>query len=89
MDSHYLPYFTDRRRDGTQLAACQSWVTMADHSTEPTCPACRAWLEEDASNLQTLLDTPVLPTSALRDATDRLVRENAELMGRHARGGRR
>ncbi len=66
MYTHYITYFTDRRRDGRQLSACSAWVTILDYSTEPTCPACKAWLDADADDLEALrcMDPLYVPGSA-------------------------
>ena len=60
MDSHYVPVFTERRRDGTQLAVCGQWVMAPEHSTEPTCGECHEWLMEDAEQLEQLKRWSVL-----------------------------
>lgn len=45
--THYIPYFTVRRgRD--QVAVCGAAIRPRDHHAEPSCPACQAWLEQDA-----------------------------------------
>jgi hypothetical protein len=54
MFTHWIPPFTQRRRDGTQLAFCETWVFEHEHSCEPTCPACRRMLTEDDAELDAL-----------------------------------
>lgn len=44
--THYLPYFTERRR-GALLAVCGASVAWDEHSPEPTCPQCAAWIDAD------------------------------------------
>lgn len=56
--SHYVPFFTIERsgaynRGGKPSrylrAACGELVSYPkDHSAEPTCPQCVAWLEKEA-----------------------------------------
>ena len=47
--THYLPYFTTPQ----PVAACGQ--PSASHSTEPTCPACQAWLQSDAPVAEALV----------------------------------
>lgn len=45
-----------RRRPRRLQAACGAVVTYpTDHTTEPTCPACAAWLVQDAADLAALV----------------------------------
>lgn len=44
--SHYLPAFTVRRAH-LQKAVCGVMVDLRQHSTEPACAACQAWLEQE------------------------------------------
>jgi predicted RNA-binding Zn-ribbon protein involved in translation (DUF1610 family) len=45
--SHYLPAFTTAR--GTvQMAACGAFIHEREHATEPSCPRCAAWLQQEA-----------------------------------------
>jgi hypothetical protein len=46
--THYIPAFTRRRADGTQLALCETYVTERAYSAEPTCDGCRRQLVGDA-----------------------------------------
>lgn len=47
-DSHYIPHFT--RTDGrVQRAVCGEMIHAVDHTAEPTCPRCKAWIEADAA----------------------------------------
>ncbi len=49
MSTHYIPYFT--REYGRQReTVCGAHVLPSEHSTEPNCPACRAWLVQDAAD---------------------------------------
>jgi hypothetical protein len=42
MRTHYIPAFTVF--DGVlQRAVCGEFITTAQHSAEPTCPACAQW----------------------------------------------
>lgn len=55
--THYLPVFTQQRAR-TQRAVCGVYVAPKEHSSEPTCPDCRAYLErqeaEDADTAAAL-----------------------------------
>ena len=44
--THYLPAFTTYRLS-RQRAVCGAFIAPAQHSTEPSCAACVAWLEAD------------------------------------------
>lgn len=57
--SHYIAYFTVERsaaynpngEPSRQLrAVCGEWIDYTDHTAEPTCPACVAWLEKEAAD---------------------------------------
>lgn len=52
--THWIPPFTRRLADGTQVAFCGQFVTEAEHSTEPTCPNCRHLMEQEADALDAL-----------------------------------
>ena len=55
MTTHYLPaYGPSPDRWGRSTAVCGARILEPDHSTEPSCPACAAWLVEDAEGLNTL-----------------------------------
>lgn len=54
MVSHYVPYFTVQRNRWLR-AACGVFVGRDEHTPEPTCPRCQAWLEAEppkASDLE-------------------------------------
>lgn len=60
MTTHYIPSFTETN-GRKQLAVCGRWVTRHDHSTEPNCPACAAWLiKDDAAFVAALAADPEL-----------------------------
>jgi hypothetical protein len=62
MYSHYIMPLTKRRRDGTQLAACELFVFAEEHSTEPSCPECAAFLVADQQSLDDLrAEAPEFP----------------------------
>jgi len=88
MASHYIPYFTTENGP-KRSTVCGLWIDKRDHTAEPTCPDCQAWLADDAAQLQALQEMPPAPTNAVRDAVDRLTRDNDELFDRYARSGRR
>jgi hypothetical protein len=47
-DTHYIPYFT--RADGkVQRAVCGEMIHAVDHTSDPTCPQCKAWIDADAA----------------------------------------
>lgn len=49
MCTHWIPPFTKRRADGYQEAICGTYVPLAQHVAPeqlPTCPRCRAYLED-------------------------------------------
>lgn len=59
--THYIAYFTveeaalqyrDRRvpRQARLRTVCGAWLNKDAHTTEPTCPTCRAWLEQEADD---------------------------------------
>lgn len=47
--THYIPAFT-ARNGHDQQAACGRWVRATEHTAEPSCPNCRAYLEQDAED---------------------------------------
>ena len=51
--THYLPAFTSLRQR-VQLAVCGRAINPEQHSTEPTCPKCHAWLEADEAEARSL-----------------------------------
>jgi hypothetical protein len=52
METHYIPPYT-RVNGRKQETVCGTWITAREHSKEPTCPACAAWLEQDAQDTRT------------------------------------
>lgn len=55
MTTHWIPPFT-RINGRKQEASCGAWVTARDHSNEPSCPACAAYLQQDASDTRKAVD---------------------------------
>ena len=58
MTSHYIGAFTQRRGHGKhaeEIAICGRWTPIHDHSVEPTCKECEAWLEQDAVDTEALV----------------------------------
>ena len=53
--THYLPYFTQYQRD-RQRAVCGAFITEKDHSAEPSCPQCLAWIQQDTIDTLALVD---------------------------------
>lgn len=49
-DSHWIPPFTERN-GRFQLAACNIWIREDEHSAEPTCPTCKAYLDDNCREL--------------------------------------
>lgn len=47
--THYIPAFTvfRGREQHVQHAACGQFVSASEHSTEPTCAECLAYVESD------------------------------------------
>lgn len=62
--THYIPYFCRRRTNGEQMAVCgvwlKPWLASKAHSPEPSCPACQAWITEDADARAREQDAEVL-----------------------------
>ena len=50
--THYIPAFT-RQNGRTQQAACLLYIRPSEHSNEPTCPECAAWLAADVADPRT------------------------------------
>ena len=48
MITHYLPPFT-RLRGVHQQAACGKFILPQEHSAEPRCAACKAYVEREAT----------------------------------------
>lgn len=44
--THYLPAFTTYRMS-RQRAVCGAFIAPTQHSAEPSCPHCEAWLQAD------------------------------------------
>lgn len=63
--THYSPFLCERQR-GMEKAVCGAWIDpRCDHSTEPTCPTCKAYLlaepktaDEAAAEADRLFGTP-------------------------------
>ena len=49
--THYITFFTVSRH-GREWAACGQWVTPKQHSVEPTCAACVAYVLADAKDYE-------------------------------------
>ncbi len=61
--THYVPFFTIQmsvfrgRPASRQQAACGEHVDAGEHSTEPDCQACAAWLQQEyAEEAETFLE---------------------------------
>lgn len=65
MLTHYVAFEAQKHIDGRRATVCREWVSMAEHSTEPTCPACQAWIGSDEAALQALLAMPPGPRLTL------------------------
>jgi hypothetical protein len=74
MSTHYIPYFTIERslaynpsgRPFRRLqAVCGTFIDLADHTVEPTCPACQTWLTQDVIDAREAdrCDRPLSPSS--------------------------
>ena len=46
--THYIPAYTERRLSRLQRAVCGVWIREQDHSAEPACAQCAAWLDADS-----------------------------------------
>lgn len=64
MTTHYLPPFLIVH-GRQQQAACGAWVRKAQHSTEPTCPACSAYLMAEAADTRSAEELFGTPDPAL------------------------
>ena len=53
--SHYIPAFTEVNGH-SQRAACGVWVRAEEHSTEPTCEGCKAYVESEAATANLTAD---------------------------------
>jgi hypothetical protein len=48
--THYVPWFTVQQGDRLAYAACGRFILRTEHSVEPSCPHCQAYLEAEAEN---------------------------------------
>ena len=56
--THYIPAFTSMHQR-LQMAICGRIIAWNEHSPEPTCPRCAAWIdadEKEAAALSALWD---------------------------------
>jgi hypothetical protein len=86
--THYIPMFT-ARAGRLQQAACGEYAGSSEHSTEPTCPTCRAYLEADAAMGDDPVGTPItteLPRTHEPDPVAEYDRRYAQLASRRHRG---
>lgn len=57
--THYIVAMTHRKRNGDQQAACGEYVRQVEHSPEPSCEACRRYVQSIASDdVEALFGTP-------------------------------
>ena len=49
----YIPAFTTIHQR-LQMSICGRIIDQREHSSEPTCPRCRAWLEADEAEAKAL-----------------------------------
>jgi uncharacterized paraquat-inducible protein A len=68
--SHYLPAFTTRRQR-VQMAACGTFINPEEHSQEPTCARCKAWLDADTEEAAALAKLWDLEAETKRNAAKR------------------
>lgn len=55
MATHYVPALAEP--NGRQRrAVCGAWTTLREHTNEPTCPECAAWLTEERADERTADD---------------------------------
>ena len=57
--THYIGCFTQTLRGLTSLrqrAVCGVYVDRGEHTTEPTCPACLAYLQKEADDEPAIAD---------------------------------
>ena len=52
--THYLPYFTQYRLH-QQRAACGVFIEEKDHSPEPSCPQCLAWIQQGLKDTEAIV----------------------------------
>lgn len=54
--THYVPAFVPKSRRGDQ-AVCGAYVRAeSEFSTEPTCPGCKAWLDDASTTTAASFD---------------------------------
>lgn len=46
--THYIPYFTTEN-GRKRSTVCGLFIDCRDHTAEPTCPDCQAWLQQEAT----------------------------------------
>lgn len=63
MTTHWIPPFTSKV-GGRQQAVCGDFVMLAEHSNEPTCSRCKAYVEAEASDTRTAEDVFGEPVAA-------------------------
>lgn len=51
--THYVPFFAEPHAR-YRTAVCGAHVFMSEHSAEPSCPKCLAWLEADDAEAKAL-----------------------------------
>ena len=57
--THYTAYFTQNLRGATsqsQKAVCGAYILPTEHTSEPTCPQCLAYLQAEAEDEQAIAD---------------------------------
>lgn len=87
LPTHYAPYFTERNGH-KQLTVCGEWIRPTEHSTEPTCPTCQAYLQADEAMGDDPFGTPSNAPAPRRAEPDP-IQEYEQHMRKLAAGGRR
>lgn len=67
--THYIAAFTQTDRWNRSRTVCGIFIGPKDFSTEPTCPACQAWIKDDDEGfltVQGLTDTDFPPAPPAR-----------------------
>jgi hypothetical protein len=64
---HYVPFFAVPR-GRLHMAVCGRIVSMLEHSAEPDCPKCKAWVEADDAEAKALAQKWDEETAAQRAA---------------------
>lgn len=54
--THYLPYFMVKQGDTVAYAICGTVIDTREHTNEPTCPTCKAYVEAEANDTRTVED---------------------------------